>query len=204
MVPVRGVFEQLGFNVSWNSSTETATIYNGQITIEIPKGKTYFYVNGQSLKPDVPQQVIGGGLYIPLRAVADSIGASTSWNSENKMVHISYNGYDVYVNCKSPSQNYGLESLVPSYYVYPAGSYGNGVTISFSVFSSPIGSSVGNIIYGDLYDEYGDVYQVGTNIYSVSGSVLDGCKIGITDDKMIVKGSRDADGVYYKEEAYIS
>lgn len=36
-------------------------------------------------------------MYLPLRAIADSIGANTSWNAANKIAHISYNGKDSYV-----------------------------------------------------------------------------------------------------------
>lgn len=99
MVPVRGVFEELGFTVQWDNTTATATISDGIYEVKVPKGKTYFSVNGQSIKPDVPQQVINGGLYLPLKAIADSVGAITSWNGENKMAHISYNGKDSYVMC---------------------------------------------------------------------------------------------------------
>jgi hypothetical protein len=207
MVPVRGVFEQLGFDVTWNSSTETATIYNSQTSIEIPKGKTYFYVNGTSFKPDVPQQVINGSLYIPLRAIADSINADTSWNSEQKMAHISYNGCDVYVSCAQAASNQTstLESQVPKYEVYPAGLYENGVTISFSVYSSPDGAEIGNIIYGDLYDAPCAVLKTGvTNIYTVAGGVLNGAKIAVTDNKLIISGTQGYNGTFVKTQEFIS
>ncbi len=105
MVPVRGVFEELGFTVQWDNATATATISDGTYTVEVPKGKTYFTVNNQSIKPDVPQQVINGSLYLPLRAIGDAVGAATSWNDANKMAHISYNGKDVYVKCSATNNN---------------------------------------------------------------------------------------------------
>ena len=109
------------FQVYWEGSTGTAYIVDDDISIEITKGESIFYVNGSTVYPDVPQQVIGGSLYIPLRAIADSIGADISWNAEDKMAHISYEGNDVYVNCKP--QEVSLQSQVPSYYIYPAGEY---------------------------------------------------------------------------------
>ncbi len=105
MVPVRGVFEELGFTVTWDSASATAVISDSNYTIQVPKGKTYFMVNGQSIKPDVPQQVINGSLYLPLRAIGDSVGAATSWDSTNKMAHISYNSRDSYVSCAAKNNS---------------------------------------------------------------------------------------------------
>ena len=46
MVPVRGVFEQLGFQVYWEGSSGTAYIVDDETSIEITKGESIFYVNG--------------------------------------------------------------------------------------------------------------------------------------------------------------
>ena len=46
-VPVRGVFEELGFNVTYDKENATAIIIDSNFTIKIPKDKTYFFVNKQ-------------------------------------------------------------------------------------------------------------------------------------------------------------
>lgn len=200
MVPVRGVFEQLGFQVYWDSSTGTAYIVDEDTSIEITKGESNFYVNGSAVYPDVPQQVIGGSLYIPLRAIADSIGADISWNAEDKMAHISYGGNDVYVNCKP--QEVSLQSQVPSYYVYPAGEYSaNGYNFSVNIYSSPESDGSVGVIYTNDRNK-GYMYKAGTNIYKVSGGTLNGCRIGITSNKMIVTGNSALNGNYTKTVAY--
>ena len=99
LVPVRGVFEELGFNVDWDAETATATISDADHNISITKGVTYFYADGETVVPDVPQQIIDGSFYLPLRAVGDSVGADVSWDGETKTAHISYKGSDSYVNC---------------------------------------------------------------------------------------------------------
>lgn len=104
MVPVRGVFETLGFDVSWDNQKAVAIIKNSDYEIEIPKKKNYFSVNGKSIKPIVAQTVVNGQLYIPLTAIEDSINADTSWDATNEMAHISYNKKDIYVNCKTPQK----------------------------------------------------------------------------------------------------
>ncbi|MFR5772688.1 MAG: copper amine oxidase N-terminal domain-containing protein [Lachnospirales bacterium] len=100
-VPVRGVFEELGFNVTYDKENATAIIIDSNFTIKIPKDKTYFFVNSNSISPDSPQKIINGNMYLPLRAIADSIGADISWNSETKIAHVSYKGKDSYISTKT-------------------------------------------------------------------------------------------------------
>ena len=97
LVPVRGVFESLGFTVNWDSATNKASISDGVHEVSVIKGLNYFKADGKEIYPDVPQQIINGSFYLPLRAIGDAVGANTSWDNENKMAHISYNGKDVYV-----------------------------------------------------------------------------------------------------------
>lgn len=101
MVPVRGVFEQLKFSVLWDNEVGIATLKDSdnKVSIDISKNDDYIEVNGEEQTLDVPQQIIDGRFYIPLRAVGDALGADISWDSDNKVAHISYNGNDVYVNC---------------------------------------------------------------------------------------------------------
>ena len=100
-VPVRGVFEELGFNVTYDKENATAIISDSNFTIKIPKDKNYFLVNSDSIKPDSPQKIVNGNMYLPLRAIADSIGADTSWNSETKIAHVSYKGKTSYISTKT-------------------------------------------------------------------------------------------------------
>lgn len=114
-VPVRGVFEELGFKVSYDKINATAIIKDNDYTIKIPKDTTYFIVNNKSIKPDSPQKIVNGSMYLPLRAIADSIGANTSWNATNKMAHISYNGKDSYVvasNINNKNNNSNKNSII--------------------------------------------------------------------------------------------
>ncbi len=151
MVPVRGVFEELGFNVEWNNETETAVISDGTYTVEVPKGKNYFMVNGVSVKPDVPQQVINGSLYLPLRAIGDAVGAATSWDSENKMAHINYMGSDSYVKCGLTAPKAVSSPAV----TYPAVKSQSPITD----VSAQLYNDVKNFIYSDINSlEWGEFY----------------------------------------------
>lgn len=88
MVPVRGVFEQLGYTAEWNAETKTATLTKGSNTIEMTSGNTYFKYNGKEITPDVPQQIINGSFMLPLRAVSEAINADVDWDAETKTASI--------------------------------------------------------------------------------------------------------------------
>ncbi|MBQ7265907.1 MAG: haloacid dehalogenase-like hydrolase [Firmicutes bacterium] len=101
LVPVRGVFEELGFNVAWDSENATATIEDASHTVVIQKDENYFTVDGNRVEPDVPQSIVNDKFYLPLRAVGESIGAELSWDSENKVATIEYQGKTATVNCET-------------------------------------------------------------------------------------------------------
>ena len=97
LVPLRGVFENLGFKVYWNVDTETAQIFNEDYSISLQKNADTFVVNGKTVSPDTPQTIIDGTMYLPLRALGDAVSAQTSWNEENKSAVIELNGKKVTV-----------------------------------------------------------------------------------------------------------
>ncbi|MBO5560746.1 MAG: copper amine oxidase N-terminal domain-containing protein [Firmicutes bacterium] len=87
LVPVRGVFEELGYTVDWDGETKTATL-KGEKTVVIVSGETTFTVDGEVVTPEVPQQIIEGRFMLPLRAVGEAIGADVDWEAETKTVII--------------------------------------------------------------------------------------------------------------------
>ncbi|MBQ8940984.1 MAG: copper amine oxidase N-terminal domain-containing protein [Firmicutes bacterium] len=98
MFPVRGVFEALGFNVEWNAEEKKAVISNSEHTVSLISGMKWFRADGKEIYPDVPQQLINNKLYLPLRAISDAIGASTTWDADTKTVRIMYKNTAVTVN----------------------------------------------------------------------------------------------------------
>lgn len=88
LVPVRGVFEELGYSVEWEADTKTATLTKGDSVITIVSGMTTFSVDDIVITPEVPQQIIEGRFMLPLRAVSESIGAEVNWDEATKTVSI--------------------------------------------------------------------------------------------------------------------
>jgi len=89
LVPVRGVFEALGFEVDWEASTQRATLTREGDTVIITVGSASFTTNGVSHTLDVPSQIIGGRTMLPFRAVVESVGYSVGWDAATQTVVIS-------------------------------------------------------------------------------------------------------------------
>ncbi|MGB9860687.1 MAG: copper amine oxidase N-terminal domain-containing protein, partial [Moorellaceae bacterium] len=47
------------------------------------------FVNGKEIKPDVPPQIINGRTMVPIRWVAEALGADVQWDEQNRTVSVS-------------------------------------------------------------------------------------------------------------------
>ena len=88
MIPVRGLFENLGCTVSWDQNTSTATVNNQSKTIKVPVGSQYIFVNGQKKSTDVPAQIVNSRTLIPVRAVSEALGLKVEWDAQKRGVVI--------------------------------------------------------------------------------------------------------------------
>ena len=87
LVPVRGVFEELGFTVVWDAATSRVTLTGSHIIV-IEIGSNVFLNNGTENTLDVPAQTIGGRTMLPLRLVLESVGYSLEWDASTQTVLI--------------------------------------------------------------------------------------------------------------------
>ena len=99
LVPVRGVFEHIVFEVDWNPNTLTALLTRGHFHINITIGEPSFGIlvydpnspfpgHGVLVSLDVPAQLIGGRTMLPLSAVLESIGYELEWDGQTRTVII--------------------------------------------------------------------------------------------------------------------
>jgi len=88
LVPVRGVFEALGFDVSWNPDTRQATLARASDVIIITIDSVTFTTNGINHTLDVPAQIFNGSIMLPIRAVIESVGYNLDWEGETQTVVI--------------------------------------------------------------------------------------------------------------------
>ena len=88
LVPLRIVFEALGFDVDWNQMQQAATLERGADQILILIGEASFITNGETTQLDVPAQIINGRTMLPLRAVLASVGYNLDWDGATRTVLI--------------------------------------------------------------------------------------------------------------------
>ena len=89
-VPLRGVFEKLGASVVYSGGQINAQGNNRAISLKI--GSTQASVNGQPTAIDVAPFIIGASTYVPLRFVAEALGANVNWDNSNRLVAITTSG----------------------------------------------------------------------------------------------------------------
>jgi len=88
MVPVRGVFEALGFDPAWDEESRTVVLARGDDIAVIAIGSDAFTTNGVSHPLEVPAQIIGGRTLLPIRAVLESLGYALEWDEDTRTVRI--------------------------------------------------------------------------------------------------------------------
>ena len=89
-VPLRGVFERLGATVVYANGDINAQ-GNGR-SVHLHIGSTAATVNGQSVFMDVAPFLVGARTLVPLRFVAQALGANVNWNESNHTVYIQGSG----------------------------------------------------------------------------------------------------------------
>ncbi len=88
LVPLRGVFEQLGASVSYDATSQTATASLGDRTVQITVGSRTAKVNDKSFTLDVAPREFAGRVMIPLRFVAQSLGVVVDYDGPSNTVVI--------------------------------------------------------------------------------------------------------------------
>ena len=89
LVPVRDVFEELGFTLTWDEATYTAILSRRDFHIVITSGSNVFSTNSMPFILDVPAQLIGGRIMVPLRLPLESVGYTLEWDGDSYTVIIS-------------------------------------------------------------------------------------------------------------------
>ncbi len=90
LVPLRFIAEAMGATVGWDAATKTAnlTLADNQIALAI--GKTVAKVNGYDVILDAPAAIVNGKTLVPVRFVAESMGATTAWDAASKKVTVQF------------------------------------------------------------------------------------------------------------------
>jgi hypothetical protein len=89
-VPLRGIFERLGASVVYQNGQINST--KGSTSVSLQIGSQQATVNGQPQTLDVAPFIVGATTYVPLRFVAQSLGAVVDYNGNTRLVAITAAG----------------------------------------------------------------------------------------------------------------
>jgi len=88
LIPVREVFELLGYNFAWNINTGQATLTQGRTVIVITADSRQFTVHGFTRRHDhLPAQMLNGHLMAPFEQLMLNIGIHM-WRDNANVLHI--------------------------------------------------------------------------------------------------------------------
>lgn len=90
LVPVRGVFEQMGYTTEYDSETKTAVLTKGTDVLKFTAGENFFTYNDTKIETEVPQQIIDGRFMLPLRAIENVEFVAIKWDGETKTAQITH------------------------------------------------------------------------------------------------------------------
>ena len=106
LVPIRDVFEVMGFVVDWEDDTSIATLSNRWVDIVIPVGQPNITLITDAntdthtetvFAPEVPAQIINDRVMLPLRAILESVGYGVAWDESTNTIVI-FSAYETAEN----------------------------------------------------------------------------------------------------------
>ena len=90
LVPARSLFEAMGAKFTYDAATGVIRASKADSDIRLTVGKPEVVINGETRSLDVPPRVEGGTTYVPIRVLAEGLGAYVSWVRDEKLVSIHY------------------------------------------------------------------------------------------------------------------
>lgn len=89
LIPMRKLFEALGAVITWDEAAQTVTAVKGDITVILGMGELRASKNGVEIPLDQPAVLMNDRTMVPVRFVAEALGAEVTWNEETNTVCIS-------------------------------------------------------------------------------------------------------------------
>lgn len=90
-VPLRFISESIGGSVYWDGNEKKVMITLYDVSLTMWVNKTNYYVNSIPYVMDSPPLLLPPGrVFVPIRVVSESLGASVSWYDKEKKIIIVY------------------------------------------------------------------------------------------------------------------
>ncbi|WNR42338.1 copper amine oxidase N-terminal domain-containing protein [Paenibacillus roseipurpureus] len=88
LVPLRSIFEAMQAKVDWNEDSQTVIATKGNRTIKLTLNNDMAYLNGKKIQLDAPPVLYQQSMYVPLRFVGESLGATVIWENATRTIQI--------------------------------------------------------------------------------------------------------------------
>lgn len=88
LVPIRFIAEAFGADVGWNQVKQEVTIKKDKTAIKMTVGANSYRIGSKEYGLDVPAQITEDRTFVPLRAVAESLGKKVVWDPRG-LIYIS-------------------------------------------------------------------------------------------------------------------
>ncbi len=154
-VSIRDISDIFGADISWNEKTGAATLTSGNTKITVTKGKKEATVNNKTTKLSLPAVIANDRLYVPLRFLAEQLGAEVLWNSDAICAKITHQKASVPAHLKGKApytddELYWLSRIVSA---EAQGEENRGkVAVANVVLKRVESSEFPNTIYGVIFD----------------------------------------------------
>lgn len=125
-VPLRRVLEQMGAKVQWNGETKTVTVDSEDniirlvMTIDNPEITVYtftsvLHADKSTVTSDVAPIIMNDRTMLPIRAVAEAMGATVKWDDSGVCADITTKTAKIYASQKGADTTADSFSLADSY-----------------------------------------------------------------------------------------
>lgn len=88
LVPAREVFEPLGAAVEWKSYEKKIYVSYKDSLMILETNNDDVWLDGETVKLDVPAKIINDKIMVPLRFIGENIGLGVEWIGEERAVYI--------------------------------------------------------------------------------------------------------------------
>ena len=89
LVPLRAIFEAMGAEVDWDGAHQKITAEFDNDTIIMFVNNKSGMINNNSFSMDVAPKIINDRTMVPVRAIAEAVGAKVNWDKTTRVVSIS-------------------------------------------------------------------------------------------------------------------
>ena len=101
MIPVRGVFQSMGATVQWLPESQEVAVEKDSLLVMLQVNNKNAKVNGTPQVLETAPLIRDGSTYLPLRFVAEALGAKVDWDPGTHTASITFEGKTIQVKVSS-------------------------------------------------------------------------------------------------------